>query len=107
MSLKKYRALLEAVDSGSLTRAAENLHYTQPGISHMILSLEEEFGFSLLSRGKSGVTPTAEAEKLLVWMRQIVNGEDKLRETVQQDDTRPCPPMATLSFTPPSPVIVR
>ena len=84
MSLKKYRALLEAVDSGSLTRAAENLHYTQPGISHMILSLEEEFGFSLLSRGKSGVTPTAEAEKLLVWMRQIVNGEDKLRETVQQ-----------------------
>lgn len=84
MSLKKYRALLEAVDSGSLTRAAEKLHYTQPGISHMILSLEEEFGFPLLVRGKSGVTATTEAEKLLVWMRQIVNGEDKLKETVQQ-----------------------
>lgn len=84
MSLKKYRALLEVVDSGSLTRAAEKLHYTQPGISHMILSLEEEFGFPLLNRGKNGVTPTAEAEKLLTWMRQIVNGEDKLKETVQQ-----------------------
>ncbi len=84
MSLKKYRALLEAVDSGSLTRAAENLHYTQPGISHMILSLEEDFGFPLLSRGKNGVAPTAEAEKLLTWMRQIVSGESKLRETVQQ-----------------------
>ncbi|MGM9619793.1 MAG: LysR family transcriptional regulator [Oscillospiraceae bacterium] len=84
MSLKKYRALLEAVESGSLTRAAEKLHYTQPGISHMILSLEEEFGFPLLVRGKNGVSPTAEAEKLLVYLRQIVNGEEKLQETVQR-----------------------
>ena len=84
MSLKKYRALLEAVDCGSLTRAAEKLHYTQPGISHMILSLEEEFGFPLLSRGKSGVTPTAECKELLPWLRQIVGGEDGLKETVQR-----------------------
>ena len=45
MSLKKYRAFVETVDLGSLTKAAEKLNYTQPGISHMILSLEGEFGF--------------------------------------------------------------
>lgn len=84
MSLKKYRALLEAVECGSLTRAAEKLHYTQPGISHMILSLEEDFGFPLLIRGKSGVTPTAEGKELLPWLRQIVGGEDGLQETVQR-----------------------
>lgn len=84
MSLKKYRALLETIELGSLTKAAEKLNYTQPGISHMILSLEEEFGFPLLVRGKNGVTPTAEGEMLLVYLRQIVNGEEKLRETVQR-----------------------
>ena len=84
MSLKKYRALLEAVECGSLTRAAEKLHYTQPGISHMILSLEDEFGFPLLSRGKSGVVPTPECRELLPFLRQITGGQDGLRETVQR-----------------------
>ncbi len=84
MSIKKYAALLETIELGSLTKAAEKLNYTQPGISHMILSLENEFGFSLLIRGKNGVTPTAEAETLLPYLRQIVSGEEKLQETVQR-----------------------
>ncbi len=84
MSIKKYRALLETIESGSLTRAAERLNYTQPGISHMILSLEDEFGFELLVRGKNGVAPTAEAERLMPYVRQIVNGEQKLMEEVDR-----------------------
>ena len=60
------------------------LHYTQPGISHMILSLEEEFGFPLLSRGKAGVTPTPECRELLPYLRQITGGQDGLQETVQR-----------------------
>lgn len=84
MSLKKYKALVETIDLGSLTKAAEKLNYTQPGVSHMILSLENEFGFPLLIRGKNGVTPTPEAEKLMVYLRQIVNGEEKLKEEVNR-----------------------
>ena len=84
MSIKKYAALLEAIDRGSLTGAAEKLNYTQPGISHMILSLEDEFGFPLLVRAKNGVTPTAEAEALLPLLRQVVSGEEKLWETVHR-----------------------
>ena len=84
MSIKKYAALLETIELGSLSKAAEKLNYTQPGISHMILSLENEFGFSLLIRGKNGVRPTAEAETLLPYFRQIVSGEEKLLETVQR-----------------------
>ncbi len=71
MSLKKYKALVETIDLGSLTKAAEKLNYTQPGVSHMILSLENEFGFPLLIRGKNGVTPTPEAEKLMVYLSLI------------------------------------
>lgn len=52
MDTIKYRALLETIAQGSLTKAAEVLGYSQPGISHMIRALEQEFGFALLRRAK-------------------------------------------------------
>lgn len=52
MSLKKYIAYITVVETGSLTKAAEILNYTQPNISQMINSLEEEYGFPLLLRQK-------------------------------------------------------
>ena len=45
--------------------------YTQPGISHMISSLEKEMGFPLLIRGKDGVFPTENAKPLIYYMQQI------------------------------------
>jgi DNA-binding transcriptional LysR family regulator len=83
MSVTKYNAFLKAVECESLTGAANELGYTQPGISHMILSLEREMGFPLLIRKKSGITPTANAKKLIPAMQQIVNGEKKLQETAR------------------------
>lgn len=83
MSSTKYNAFLKAVECKSLTGAAEQLGYTQPGISHMILSLEQQMGFPLLVRKKSGVTPTADAKKLIPAMQQIVKGEQKLQDTVR------------------------
>ena len=58
MSINKIKAFVTAVEYGSLTKAAEQLDYTQPSISHMISSLEMDYGFSLLIRGKNGVKPT-------------------------------------------------
>lgn len=83
MSVTKYIAFLKAVECKSLTNAAAQLGYTQPGISHMILSLEEQMGFPLLIRKKGGVTPTSNARKLIPAMQQIVNGEQKLLDTAR------------------------
>ena len=47
--ITKVRALMSAVESGSLKAAAENLGCTQSAVSHMISSLEEELGFRLLN----------------------------------------------------------
>lgn len=81
MSILKYRAFLETVELRSLTKAAESLGYTQPGISHMISSLEKEIGFPLLIRTKDGVLPTENAAQLQYYMQQIVSAEDALKET--------------------------
>ncbi len=80
MSNIKYRALLCAIEEGNLTSAANKLNYTQPGISHMIAALEKDLGFPLLVRMKNGVAPTEEANKLLFYVRQMVNAEDRIVE---------------------------
>lgn len=70
MNIKKYEAFIRAVELGSLSKAAEELGYTQSGISHMMQSLEEEVGFPLLVRTSSGILPNAEGETLLPAIRR-------------------------------------
>ena len=48
MSMQKYQAFVCAVEKGSLSKAAEELGYTQSGISHMMKSLEEEVDFEYI-----------------------------------------------------------
>ena len=60
MSMQKYQAFVCAVEKGSLSKAAEELGYTQSGISHMMKSLEEEVGFPLLVRTATGIRPNPE-----------------------------------------------
>lgn len=57
MDQNKRVALLTAIDLGNLTRAAEQLGYTQSGLSYVIKALEAELGFPLLVRSRAGVRP--------------------------------------------------
>jgi len=79
----KYRAFIQVVESGSITKAAKALGYSQPGISYMIDCLEKEMGFPLLVRSKDNVKPTKDGERVLYHCKQIVNSEDDLMETVR------------------------
>ena len=79
----KYRAFIEVVETGSITRAAKNLGYSQPGISYMIDTLEKEIGFPLLIRSKDNVQPTKDGARILYHCKQIVNNEDDLLETAK------------------------
>ena len=71
MNIRKYEAYVRAVELGSLSKAAEQLGYTQSGISHMMQSLEEEVGFPLMVRTPSGIVPNSEGELLLPVIRQL------------------------------------
>ena len=84
MDTEKYRTLICAIDTGSLTAAAEKLGYTPSGISRSVLAVEEEFGFPLLVRAKSGVTPTTDCEKLLPIIRNLLRIEEQLKQTADR-----------------------
>ena len=49
MDIGKYRALLRTVEMGNITRAAEELGYTQCAVSRIIADLEQEWGVTLLT----------------------------------------------------------
>lgn len=79
----KYRAFIAVVETGSITKAAKALGYSQPGISYMIDTLEKEIGFPLLIRSKESVQPTKDGARILYHCKQIVNSEDDLKETAK------------------------
>lgn len=82
MSLFKYQVLHTVVELGSLTKAAETLNLTQSGVSHALSSLESEFGFSLLKRDRSGVHLTSNGERVLKYVREILQGRERLYQEV-------------------------
>lgn len=63
-NLQKYAAFVKTVETGSFTRAAALLHYSQSGVSRMIADLEQEWGVTLLERGKAGVVLTGDGARL-------------------------------------------
>lgn len=78
MNIERYTVFLRVAEAGSITAAAQQLGYTQSGISHVISGLEDEFGFRLLIRQKTGVRLTEEARILLEPMREVVNRNETL-----------------------------
>jgi DNA-binding transcriptional LysR family regulator len=60
----RLRVLVAVAREGSITAAAESLHYAQPSVSHQIAKLEAEVGMPLLQRMGRGIRLT-EAGRLL------------------------------------------
>ncbi len=71
MDTRRLSAFVKIVDTGSLTRAADNLHVAQPALSQQVAALEAHFGQRLLTRSKRGVVPT-EAGLALYRHAQII-----------------------------------
>ena len=81
MSLLKYKTLAAVVETGSLTRAADELGCTQSAVSHSIDSLEKELGFALLLRKRSGIKLTNEGERLMPAVRNLLSSAEQLNQT--------------------------
>ena len=84
MNIVNYEALIKTLECGTLSKAAEEMGYTQSGLSRMINTLEEQFEMRILERDRAGVRLTPEGEILLPDIRNVVYAQKKLDETVNQ-----------------------
>lgn len=83
MDDKKLRAMLAVVRTGSFSRAAEEIGYTQSGMTQMMNSLENEFGCALFLRGFNGVTLTPEGKQLLPYVEDVDSDMRRLRDEIE------------------------
>lgn len=82
MNISQYEALIKAVESGTLTQAAEELGYTQSGLTRALNALEEQWDIKLLKRGRGGVQLTAEGQMLLPHIRTVLEDQRRLNERI-------------------------
>lgn len=87
MDTKKLEALAAAVEYGSFTRAAENLGYTQSGLTHMMNSLEKDIGFPVLLRGRQGVRLTPAGERIFPLIRNLLDADEALGREIGRINT--------------------
>lgn len=64
MTLDQIEAFLTVYEHGTFSRAASAMHLTDSALSHRVIELERELGFSLLNRGKGVRTVSLTPEGL-------------------------------------------
>ncbi|MBQ1764675.1 MAG: LysR family transcriptional regulator, partial [Aquincola sp.] len=79
MKLTSLRALVAAIEEGSLRSAARRLGVSQPALTKLIRELETELGTTLLLRSTTGVVATAQG---VVLYERACTAERELQQAV-------------------------
>ena len=67
----KLTTLLKVYETGSFTRAAEQLSLTQPAVSQHVRQLENELKVKLFNRGEGQLRPTREGEIVIKYAKRM------------------------------------
>jgi DNA-binding transcriptional LysR family regulator len=84
MRLNQLKMLVAVADHGSFGAAAAALDCTQSRISHAIAELERDLGVRLLTRERTGSTPTDTGHRVLEKARQMLRLEGSLFEVARE-----------------------
>ena len=82
--MNRYIAFCHIVETGSFSKTADEMGYSQSAISQMIRSLENEVGVPLLIRAKGSVELTFEGQQLHPLFRAAVNDYRRIREKTKE-----------------------
>nr|WSW65077.1 LysR substrate-binding domain-containing protein [Streptomyces sp. NBC_00995] len=84
MQFQQLLYFVAVAESRHFTRAAEEVHVSQPSLSQQIRALETELGAELFSRARGNITLTDAGEALLPLARRILADADTARHEVQE-----------------------
>lgn len=84
MNTDKILYLIEAVECGTFTAAAEKLGMTQSGLNRQISSLEAELKTTLIVRSRKGIRLARGTEKIFARLKAIYKQESILKEELAE-----------------------
>ena len=76
MTFQQLHYILEVYRTGSISRAAENLFVTRPGVSLSLRNLEAELGYPIFVRTQNGLIPSPQGELVLEYASRICETQD-------------------------------
>lgn len=82
MDINKYALFADIAETKNFTKSGERMGYTQPGVSHVLKTMENELGFSLFTRDRQGVSLTPNAKILLPLVRNLLSVNEHLEQTI-------------------------
>ncbi|MGC4252214.1 MAG: LysR family transcriptional regulator [Sphingobium sp.] len=80
---------VQVVEAGSISRAADILNATQPGVTNRIKTIEQHLDVKLLNRGLSGVSPTPEGLLFYKRAKRIIKELEAAAEEILTQQDRP------------------
>jgi DNA-binding transcriptional LysR family regulator len=83
MDLRRLKAFVTVAEHGTVSKATDVLHITQPALSRQISGLEREFGFKLFGRAGRRLVLTARGEQLLADCRSLLGHACAVTERAQ------------------------
>src|SRR6476646_57776 len=89
LDLRQLRYFAQVVESGSFSKAANQLNVAQPALSQHVRHMEEELGVALLHRGAQGVSPTEAGERLMRHAKRILAEFAEIHDSVRGETIAP------------------
>lgn len=83
ISLRQLRVFEAVAQNNSYTRAAEELHLSQPAVSMQVKQLEDEIGLPLFERLGKQVVPTEAGRELYHYSRAINHSLTEMQEVME------------------------
>ncbi len=107
LSLRQLSTFREVMRSGSISQAARAVGRTQPAVSTMVQTLEDQLGFALFLRSHGKLTPTPEAYFFLEECEDILGRVERTERTLERINSLQsgklkiaCHPAASSAFLP-------
>jgi DNA-binding transcriptional LysR family regulator len=87
LRIEQLEYLAAVTQHGSLRRASERLHISQPALSEAVSKLERELGVTLLDRRRTGARISRQGRDLLHNMVEVLEAVDRLRTAAGDQST--------------------
>lgn len=84
MDFEKCKILVALDEERCISKACVKLYLSQPTLSQMLQRIEQQLGYELFDRGRSGLTPTYAGEQYIKMCRQVLDLKRRVDDEVSE-----------------------